>query len=274
MITVVIGHRGTGKTELMKRLQLSLPVGSVDFIDLDSEIEKKIGKSILELFLQHGESYFRELERQMVLEILQRSHKETYLVAGAGFDVSVLPETVRVLWVKRKTDLEGRIFLDRPRLNPELSPIEEFQKRAKIREDNFAKVADEVYLIPEGIFDNHHRILAIEKAILTHDLQNIGGAITLLPSIQAKKNRWELFKDRYARRGVDLFELRDDFLSQEFLETVLNELSTEKILFSFREVKDRTEFWQSPLWNLILEKSSWIDWPLELGPPDEVLSRV
>ncbi len=274
MITVVIGHRGTGKTELMKRLQVSLPVGSTDFVDLDHEIEMKIGKTIMELFLEHGEAYFRELERQLFLETLQKAHKDMYLFVGAGFDVSVLPETVRTLWVRRKTDLDGRIFLNRPRLNPELSPLEEFLKRAKVREGNYASAADEVYLMPEGLFENHHFVLGVEKAILTHTVNDIGGCVTLLPSLQDKKFRWEMLKDRFSHKGIELFELRDDFLSSEFIQKTLVEMPEEKFLFSFREVKDRSEFWNSPEWADILKKSKWIDWPLELGSPEELLTRV
>ena len=40
MITVVIGHRGTGKTELVKRLQFAHASESTEFIDLDGEIER------------------------------------------------------------------------------------------------------------------------------------------------------------------------------------------------------------------------------------------
>ncbi|MDG0815273.1 shikimate kinase [Bdellovibrio svalbardensis] len=274
MITVVIGHRGTGKTELMKRLQVSLPAGSAEFVDLDHEIEMKIGKTIMELFLEHGEAYFRELERQLFLETLQKPHKDMYLFVGAGFDVNVLPETVRTLWVRRKTDLDGRIFLNRPRLNPEMSPLEEFLKRAKQREENYAKVADEVYLMPEGLFENHHFVLGVEKAILTHTATHIGGCLTLLPSLHDKPLRWQMFKDRFAQKGIELFELRDDFLTLERIQQTLQEMPGEKFLFSFREVKDRREFWTSPEWSQILARSTWIDWPLELGSPEEVLNHV
>ncbi len=110
MITAVIGHRGTGKTELMRRLQLYLRDREAELVDLDNEIEQKIGKSLRELFLEHGEAYFREMERQVLLESLQGEHAEMYIVLGAGFDLSVIPEFVHVLWVRRKTDLDGRIF--------------------------------------------------------------------------------------------------------------------------------------------------------------------
>ncbi|QDK39186.1 shikimate synthase [Bdellovibrio sp. NC01] len=275
MITVLIGHRGTGKTELVKRLQVSLPQQSTAFVDLDYEIEQKIDKSIMELFLEHGEAYFRDLERQLFLETLQKPYQDIYLVVGAGFDVSIIPENVRTLWVRRKSDLDGRIFLDRPRLNPEMAPIDEFLKRAVIREENYSKAADEIYLMPEGLFENHHFVLGIEKAILTHTLQDIGGFITVMPSVQDKELRWQIFKDRFFKKGVQGFELRDDYLTSDFIQKILPDLEGETVLYSFREVKDRSEFWQSEQWKNILAHCQLFDWPIELGPlPEEVQVRI
>ncbi|MBV2169851.1 MAG: shikimate synthase [Bdellovibrio sp.] len=274
MITAVVGHRGTGKTELMMRLQLYLRDVSVELIDLDAEIEKKIGKTIPELFLEHGETYFRELERQLFLETLQKPHDEMYLVLGAGFDLAVIPESVRVLWVKRRTDLDGRIFLNRPRLNPEMSPLEEFIKRAEVREQNYRHRADEVYLMPEGLFENHHQAMAIEKALLTHTLHDVGGALTVLPDVFLTERRWELFKERYSHKGISLIELRDDLLSEEQIQRILNEMPSECFVYSFREEREWDLFWNQERTIELLNKVAWVDWPWELGSPERVLTHV
>ncbi|XGC80513.1 shikimate kinase [Bdellovibrio bacteriovorus] len=270
MITAVVGHRGTGKSELMKRLQIYLRDQSVDFVDLDDEIEKKIGKSIGDLFFDHGEDYFRELERQLFLEILQKPQKDMYLVLGAGFDLSVIPESVRVLWVKRSTDLDGRIFLNRPRLNPEVSPIEEYQKRGVVREEKYRNRADEVYLMPEGIFENHHHAMNIEKSLLTHSYANVGGAFTILPEHLANEQRWHMFKTRFSNKGVSYFELRDDLLSPEQIQKVLKELSTEQFIYSFRLAVENPISVNPD----VLQQAKWIDWAWELGPPEELLKLI
>ncbi|WII72481.1 shikimate kinase [Bdellovibrio sp. 22V] len=271
MITVVTGHRGTGKTELMKRLQLYLRDQSVDFVDLDNEIEKKIGKTIPELFMQHGEEYFRDLERQLFLEILQRkTHESMYIVLGAGFDLSVVPDNVRVLWVRRRTDLDGRIFLNRPRLNPEMSPLEEFQKRGRVREVKYRERADEIYLMPEGVLENRHQAMAVEKSVLFGQLHGVGGTLTVLPELFATENRWSLFKSRYADRGIDLIELRDDLLSFEQILRAVNEMPQERFVYSFR--KPATEF-SEDLQSLLVQVE-WVDWPWELGAPDPLLAVV
>jgi shikimate 5-dehydrogenase/shikimate kinase len=274
MITAVVGHRGTGKSELMKRLNSHLRDQDVELMDLDEEIEKKINKKIYELIMQNGEPYFRELERQVFLECLQKSGKDTYLVLGAGFDMKAIPESVRVMWVRRKTDRDGRIFLDRPRLDPDMSPIDEFRRRAEVREVNYAQAADEIYEMPEGIFENHHRALAIEKSIITHTFKDMGGVVTVLPSLFARAPRWESFKSRFADCGVDLIELRDDFLSAEQIRQILTELPHLPFLFSFRKDLASSQYWLAGEGREILDKATWIDWALELGEPTEILTQV
>ncbi|WP_413585478.1 shikimate kinase [Bdellovibrio sp. HCB274] len=285
MITLIIGHRGTGKTELLKRMQLTLQSPDVAYLDLDDEIEKRIGKTIRELFLEHGEAYFRDMERQIFLEVLQKPYRDIFLVLGAGFDVTIISsyaeasadrpaQEVKVLWVKRQTDLDGRIFLNRPRLDPDMSPLQEYIKRASPREVRYQEVADEVYLMPEGIFEHHHQVLGLERQILSGQLQNISGGMTIEPSVFKKPHRLELFKKRYAGRGVDYFELRDDYLSEEHILHFIQEMPGEKFIFSFRMAKDRGEWWNSENAQFILQNASWIDWPLELGVPAEVLERI
>ena len=70
MITVLIGHRGTGKSDLIKRLQLYFVDTGTEFVDLDQEIERKIGRSIRELFMEQGEAYFRDGERRVIARLI------------------------------------------------------------------------------------------------------------------------------------------------------------------------------------------------------------
>lgn len=259
MMTVIVGHRGTGKSELVRRLGFYAREEDIEFVDLDDEIEQKIGKTIRELFMEHGEAYFREVERQVFLENMQKPHKQLFMVVGAGFDLKVLPSSVRVLWLRRRTDMDGRIFLNRPRLQPELPPLEEFQNRGILRERSYREAADEIYLMPDGMFENKHRAMSVEKAILLHQLEKVGGGITILPSLFGKENRWELFCSRFQGRGVDFFELRNDLLDEEQMNRILKDLKGEKFLFSFRR--------ETPASSSILEAVQWLDWALELGEP-------
>ncbi len=63
MLIFLIGMPGSGKSTLSKSLSAKLHLHNVD---LDAEIVKKEKKTIEEIFKEHGEAYFRELERDAV----------------------------------------------------------------------------------------------------------------------------------------------------------------------------------------------------------------
>jgi shikimate kinase len=73
---------GAGKTTVGKALALRL---ERRFIDLDDLIQTRSGLSIAEIFQQSGEGAFRDLERQLLREIIGSSPVEaTVLSLGGG----------------------------------------------------------------------------------------------------------------------------------------------------------------------------------------------
>lgn len=62
----LIGITGCGKSTLGKQLAKNY---GYDLIDLDDYIIEKQGKSIDNIFEEHGEEYFRKLEQNALLEI-------------------------------------------------------------------------------------------------------------------------------------------------------------------------------------------------------------
>ena len=64
---VLVGMPGCGKSAIGRRLapRLDLP-----FVDADEEIEQAAGKSIKEIFADHGEAYFRDGERRVIARLL------------------------------------------------------------------------------------------------------------------------------------------------------------------------------------------------------------
>jgi len=76
---VLIGFMGTGKTSLGKLLADKL---GRTFVDIDQKIEQDSGLSIPKIFELHGESYFRELEKKAVAEIVKR--KNLVIATGGG----------------------------------------------------------------------------------------------------------------------------------------------------------------------------------------------
>jgi shikimate kinase len=64
---VLVGMPGCGKSAIGRRLapRLELP-----FVDVDEEIERAAGKTIKEIFADHGEPYFRDGERRVIARLL------------------------------------------------------------------------------------------------------------------------------------------------------------------------------------------------------------
>jgi shikimate kinase len=83
---VLIGLMGAGKTAVGRRLanRLDLP-----FIDADTEIEAAAGGTISEIFVEHGEAYFRQGERKVIGRLLD-SGPQVLATGGGAF---MAPET-------------------------------------------------------------------------------------------------------------------------------------------------------------------------------------
>src|SRR3990172_6033173 len=78
---VMIGLMGCGKSAVGRRLAAKL---GLPFIDADEEIEKAAGKSIEDIFAEHGEAYFREGERKVLARLL-RSGPQVLATGGGAF---------------------------------------------------------------------------------------------------------------------------------------------------------------------------------------------
>ncbi len=78
-IIFLSGFMGSGKSTIGPRLAKKL---GYDFVDIDDVIEKRNGISIASIFTKHGERHFRNMEKQILDEIL--SGKERIVVALGG----------------------------------------------------------------------------------------------------------------------------------------------------------------------------------------------
>lgn len=76
---VMIGLMGCGKTSVGRRLSCAL---KLPFVDADEEIEAAAGKSITEIFADHGEAHFREGERKVIARLLTQGPQ--VLATGGG----------------------------------------------------------------------------------------------------------------------------------------------------------------------------------------------
>lgn len=73
----LIGFMGSGKTTLGKLLAKSL---DMKFVDIDRTISIREKKTIPEIFEEHGERYFRDLERK----IIEEESKDNNIVISTG----------------------------------------------------------------------------------------------------------------------------------------------------------------------------------------------
>ena len=77
---VLVGLPGVGKSSVGAGLARRL---GWDFVDLDVEIERREGRSIVRLFAEEGEGYFRERERALTVELAGR--RRLVIAPGGGW---------------------------------------------------------------------------------------------------------------------------------------------------------------------------------------------
>lgn len=86
MKIILIGPPGSGKSSVGKELANLM---NLQHIDTDSLIETKVGKRIADIFLEDGESKFREIEREVVLDSLNLENAVISLGGGSILDSEV-----------------------------------------------------------------------------------------------------------------------------------------------------------------------------------------
>jgi shikimate kinase len=75
---ILLGYMGCGKSTIAKTLSRII---RMPFVDLDEYIEEKTNLSINAIFEKHGEIYFRKVEHEAFLELLNSSEG---MIIGLG----------------------------------------------------------------------------------------------------------------------------------------------------------------------------------------------
>lgn len=285
MLHLVIGHRGTGKTVFLQRVQAAYQrlARPVVLLDLDAEIARRQGSSVADLFAQQGEAAFRVHERTTLRALLSElpnpaDSGDVYVSLGAGYDEDphlAVPAHwlpfARVLWLRRLTDAYGRVFVDpaRPRLEPQRSPLAEYQARFAVRQARYQAWHDNVWMQPEGGEADPNpaeaqfiaTALAGGPPVVPVQLPFV---LTILPHQLARP---QVFADWVARRlswpGLR-FELRDDLLSPAQLDTVQSLVPFDRRIWSLRATLPSLDRLRH-----LCQQNIHVDIPLELlSPPD------
>ena len=89
---VFLGMMGSGKSSIgflvAKKLQLN-------FIDIDNEIEKELGKKITDIFEENGEDFFRKIEEKITLKKLKLNSSVISLGGGAFTNRNIRKEVLK-----------------------------------------------------------------------------------------------------------------------------------------------------------------------------------
>ena len=102
---VLVGLMGAGKTCIGKHLA---QIFELAFVDADEEIERAAGCSIEEIFVRHGEPYFRDGERRVIARLLDQPVHVLATGGGAFMDPRTrkkIRERGISIWLRADIDL-------------------------------------------------------------------------------------------------------------------------------------------------------------------------
>ena len=155
MAKVLLGFMGAGKSTIARGLNPS-------YLDMDTLIEKRLGMSIAEFFAEKGEAAFRQVESEVLTDLLKT---DRVVSTGGGVVVSqrnrdLLKTNSDNIYLKADFEtLYHRIAADKDNQRPlflnnskeELAAV--FQERQAWYEEVASRVLDVTELSPEEIIE-------------------------------------------------------------------------------------------------------------------------
>ncbi|MFR9649110.1 MAG: shikimate kinase [Rikenellaceae bacterium] len=79
MLIFLVGYMGCGKSTIGRKLSKKL---SMPLFDMDKVIEEREGMPVVEIFAQKGEQEFREMERELLSELIEQG--ESAIISTGG----------------------------------------------------------------------------------------------------------------------------------------------------------------------------------------------
>ena len=136
---ILLGMMGVGKSTLGK---IVAKRKSLNFIDTDTNIEKKLSMKIYDIFKKKGEKFFRAEEEKEVLKSLEKENSVIALGGGAFVNKAVRSHVLKnaiSIWldVSLKT-LNKRVYWNK--------------KRPLLNKKNNQEIINKLYSIRKGIY--------------------------------------------------------------------------------------------------------------------------
>jgi shikimate kinase len=106
------GMMGVGKSTIGKALSKHL---SMEFVDIDKIIERKLKLTVQKIFEKKGEIFFRKLEEEVTLEEIKKNNKIISLGGGAFMNIKIRNYAVsntKSFWLHLSTDLISKRLSD------------------------------------------------------------------------------------------------------------------------------------------------------------------
>lgn len=144
----LIGMPGSGKTTISKEIAKKI---GYNFKDLDQEITNKIGLNIPDIFKIKGELFFRSVETEELINLIEMNHK-TVISTGGGtilHNETILKKTFNIYLKCDRDILISRIMKnkDRPLINKDIS--KSIDNILKDREKIYSKLSN-ITIISNG----------------------------------------------------------------------------------------------------------------------------
>ena len=130
---------GVGKSTIGKKLANKL---KVQFVDVDSLIEKKEKNTIQKIFRGKGENYFRIIEKNITLEILKKENQVIALGGGSFLNSAIrnqASKTSMSVWL----DLNPKIIFNR---------VRDIKKRPLLNKENLEESINKIYSSRKKIY--------------------------------------------------------------------------------------------------------------------------